>query len=98
MNKEILLVAEVVSNEKGIGQEVIFQAIEAALETATIKKANDVLDVKVTINHKTGDYQTFRRWLVVEDTQATSETFDTRLMITLSEAQTKQATIAVGEY
>ena len=69
MNKEILLVVEAVSNEKGVGSEVIFQAIEAALEMATKKRAGAEIDVKVTINRKTGDYQTVRRWLVIEDEQ-----------------------------
>ena len=67
MNKEILLVVEAVSNEKGVDREVIFQAIEAALETATKKKADEDIDVKVEINRKTGDYSTFRRWLVIDD-------------------------------
>jgi N utilization substance protein A len=67
MNKEILLVVEAVSNEKGVDREVIFQAIEAALETATKKKAAEEIDVKVEINRKTGDYATFRRWLVIDD-------------------------------
>ena len=66
MNKEILLVVEAVSNEKGVDREVIFQAIEAALETATKKKADEEMDVKVEINRKTGDYSTARRWLVVD--------------------------------
>ncbi len=47
MNKEILLVVEAVSNEKGVDREVIFQAIEAALETATKKKANEEIDKKI---------------------------------------------------
>lgn len=68
MNKEILLVVEAVSNEKGVDREVIFQAIEAALEIATKKKADVEIDVKVEINRKTGDYLTFRRWRVIEDT------------------------------
>lgn len=67
MNKEILLVVEAVSNEKGVDREVIFQAIEAALETATKKKAEQEIDVRVEINRKTGDYATARRWLVIDD-------------------------------
>ena len=67
MNKEILLVAEAVSNEKGVDKEIIFQAIEAALEMATKKRAGEEIDVKVTINRKTGDYSTVRRWLVIDD-------------------------------
>ena len=47
MNKEILLVVEAVSNEKGVDRDVIFQAIEAALEMATKKRAGEEIDVKV---------------------------------------------------
>lgn len=67
MNKEILLVAETVSNEKGVPQKVIFEAIEDALEVATKKKTTDEIEVRVTIDTKTGDYETFRQWTVVEN-------------------------------
>jgi N utilization substance protein A len=64
-NKEILLVVDVVSNEKEIEKEVIFNAIEDALRIATVKRYDNGLDVRVTIDRKTGGYETFRRWLVV---------------------------------
>jgi N utilization substance protein A len=62
MNKEILLVVDAVSNEKGVDKEVIFEALEAALASATRKKHGEEWDVRVAINRKTGDYDTFRRW------------------------------------
>lgn len=65
-NKEILLVVDVVSNEKDIEKEVIFSAIEDALRTATMKRHDNQIDVRVAIDRKSGDYETFRRWLVVE--------------------------------
>ncbi|MCI0733992.1 MAG: transcription termination factor NusA [Methylococcaceae bacterium] len=68
-NKEILLVVEVVSNEKQIEKEIIFQAIEAALETATIKRYGNKINAKVKIDRATGDYDTFRSWEVVEPNQ-----------------------------
>ncbi|MBT8128936.1 MAG: transcription termination/antitermination protein NusA [Gammaproteobacteria bacterium] len=68
MNKDILYVADAVSNEKGVDKEIIFEAIEAALATATRKKNNKDIEVRVDIDRETGDYETFRRWLVVEDT------------------------------
>ena len=68
MNKDILYVADAVSNEKGVDKEIIFEAIEAALATATRKKNGKDIDVRVDIDRETGDYETFRRWLVVEDT------------------------------
>lgn len=67
MKKEILLVADAVSNEKGVDQEIIFQAIELALATATKKRYDEDSDIKVTIDRKTGDYVTVRRWEVVAD-------------------------------
>lgn len=68
MSKEILLVAEAVSNEKGVDKEVIFEAIELALATAAKKRYEDEEpDIYVVIDRKTGDYETFRRWLVVSN-------------------------------
>ncbi len=67
MNKEILLVVDAVSNEKGVEKEVIFEALEAALASATRKKHGEEWDVRVAINRKTGDYDTFRRWKVFAD-------------------------------
>lgn len=106
MNKEILLVAEAVSNEKGVDKEVIFQAIEAALEIATKKKADEEIDVKVEINRKTGDYATFRRWLVVEteeqgDEDSGTDDSDADSIVNtmlLSEAKKINPDIKVGEY
>jgi N utilization substance protein A len=68
MSKEILLVVESVSNEKGVPREAIFQALEQALVAATKKKYNvDEMDVRVNINRRTGEYDTFRQWTVVAD-------------------------------
>ena len=65
-NKEILLVADVVSNEKGISKGELFEAIEQALATATGKRYRHPVDIRVTIDRETGDYDTVRRWLVVD--------------------------------
>ena len=67
MTKEILLVAEAVSNEKGVSEDIIFEAIELALATATKKRYDEDADIHVTIDRKTGDYVSVRRWLVVPD-------------------------------
>ncbi|MCG8433387.1 MAG: transcription termination factor NusA [Gammaproteobacteria bacterium] len=67
MNKDILLVVDAVSNEKGVDKEVIFEAIEAALASATRKKHGGDIDARVAVNRGNGDYDTFRRWLVLED-------------------------------
>ncbi len=67
MSKEILLVVESVSNEKGVPPAVIFEALELALATATKKNYEDEVDLRVVIDRQTGSYETFRRWTVVEE-------------------------------
>lgn len=67
MTKEILMVAEAVSAEKGVSEDIIFEAIELALATATKKRYDEEADIEVTIDRETGDYETIRRWLVVPD-------------------------------
>jgi N utilization substance protein A len=64
-NKEILLVVEVFSNEKEIEKEIVFQAIESALEKATITRHANPIKTRVVIDRKTGDYKTYRQWEVV---------------------------------
>lgn len=67
MNKEILLVADSVSHEKGVEKEMIFQALEQALATATKKRYEEESNIQVTIDRQTGDYVTVRRWEVMPD-------------------------------
>ena len=67
MNKEILMVADAVSNEKGVDKDVIFEAIEAALASATRKRHGEDIDVRVSIDRESGEYETFRRWMVFAD-------------------------------
>ncbi|HEY5566240.1 MAG TPA: transcription termination factor NusA [Gammaproteobacteria bacterium] len=67
MNKEILLVVDAVSNEKGVEKSVIFEAIEAALASATRKRHGEDIDVRITIDRESGEYVTFRRWKVFAD-------------------------------
>ncbi|MGH8478683.1 MAG: transcription termination factor NusA [Gammaproteobacteria bacterium] len=67
MNKEILTVVEVVSNEKGVAKDIIFDALEAALASATKRRFREDVDVRVAIDRTTGDYEAFRRWQVVDD-------------------------------
>lgn len=67
MSKEILLVAEAVSNEKGVSEDIIFEALESALAMATKKRYEEEADIVVNIDRESGDYESFRRWLVVAD-------------------------------
>ena len=95
MNKDILYVADAVSNEKGIDKEIIFEAIEAALASATRKKSGKEIEVRVDIDRETGDYDTFRRWLVI----ASDEPMENPLSeITIEAAQIDEPEIQLGEF
>ena len=68
MSKEILMVVDAISNEKGVPRDVIFEAVEAALASASRKRFEGrEVNVRVHIDRYTGEYETFRRWEVVED-------------------------------
>lgn len=94
MNKEILYVADAVSNEKGISKTVIFEAIEAALASAARKRHGGDIDVRVSIDRTTGGYQTFRRWLVVEG--ETSENPEREMIVEM--ARMDDPAIMPGEF
>ena len=97
MNKEILLVVEAVSNEKGVDKEIIFMAIEAALASATRKKNGGQIDVRVDIDRNTGDYDTFRVWEVIDDSE-TSELENPITQITYSAAHELDPEVEIGGY
>ncbi|MBW0278218.1 transcription termination factor NusA [Shewanella xiamenensis] len=96
MNKEILLVAEAVSNEKAVPREKIFEALETALATATKKKYEGDIDVRVSIDRKTGAYETFRRWMVIDDNGVALE--NPYREITLEAARFENPEIQPGDY
>ena len=92
MSKEILLAAEAVSNEKLLPREKIFEALESAIALSTKKKYEQEIDVRVVIDHKTGEFDTFRRWLVVEKViHPTKE-------ITLEAARFDDENVQLGDY
>jgi len=95
-NKEILLVADAVSNEKGVSKEVIFQAIESALAMATRKGSDQELDARVVIDRETGEYASFRQWLIVEDSEEALESPETQ--IKLADALIKDSDAEVDAY
>ncbi|HFC29952.1 MAG TPA: transcription termination/antitermination protein NusA [Oceanospirillales bacterium] len=93
MSKEILYVAEALSNEKNVSKEVIYEAIEIALATATRKKHRKDMDVKVIINTETGTYRSFRRWEVVADEDFEFED----KQITIEEARKDDPDVEIGD-
>lgn len=95
-NKEILLVVDAMSNEKGVAKEVIFQAIEAALAMATRKRYEMEIDAHIEIDRISGNYETFRQWLIVEDSDEELESPETT--IKLADALKKDKDAVVGGY
>ncbi|MCF6317955.1 MAG: transcription termination factor NusA [Proteobacteria bacterium] len=93
MSKEILYVAEALSNEKNVSKEVIFEAVELALASATRKKHRKDMDVKVNIDTTTGDYRSFRRWEVVSDEDFEFED----KQITLEDAHKEDPELEIGD-
>jgi len=96
MSKEVLLVVDAVSNEKALPRESIFQAMEVALETATKKKYEGDIEVRVSIDRKTGEFDTFRRWLVIDENETPMENHYAEM--TLAAAQYDDPSIKVGDY
>ena len=97
MSREILLLAEALASEKNVDSEIVFDALEFALGIAARKKTErEQMDVRVEINRNTGHYQTYRRWLIVEDEDYTYP----ELEKTIEQIQEEipGIEIAVGEY
>jgi N utilization substance protein A len=95
MSKEILLVVESVSNEKGVSPEVIIDALEVALATATKKRYDEDVDLRVSIDNTTGEYSTFRRWRVIGDND---EMEFPAALLHITDAEEKDASLQVGDY
>ncbi len=95
MSKEILQVVDAVSNEKGVDESIIFEALEAALASASRKRSGMDIEVRVAIDRETGDYLTYRRWEVLEDEE--EQEFPLRQM-TLSAAREDEPEIAIGDF
>jgi transcription termination/antitermination protein NusA len=97
-NKEILLMVDVFSNEKEIDKETVFQAVESALEAATSKRYSHNIRSRVSINRKTGDYDTFRCWEVVEpDSRFENDLEFPHTQLLLDDARKIKSDVEVGD-
>ncbi len=95
MSKEILMVVDAVANERGIDEGIIFEAMEYALAAATKKRHGGEVDIRVSIDRKTGEYETFRRWQVIPDDQ---EMEQPGCQISLTAAQELDPDVEVGGF
>ena len=94
MSREILLLVDALAHEKTVEKEIIFMALELALASATKKRFQEDIDIRVSINRQTGDYESFRRWLVVDNGAIENSI----RQITLDEAQKIHNTIQLNDY
>ena len=95
MNRELLMLVEAISREKNVERDVVLGAVEAALAQATKKLYPGEVDIRVSVDRDSGNYETFRRWLVVPD-DAGLQNPDAEEM--LMDARERVADIEVGEY
>jgi transcription termination/antitermination protein NusA len=95
MSREVLLLVDALAREKNVDKEIVFGALESALASATKKRfAEEEADVRVSIDRQSGEYESFRRWEVMDD-----ETFETpELHIKQSEAEKQKPGIQLGEF
>lgn len=73
MSREVLLLVDALAREKNVDKDVVFGALEAALASATKKRFEEDVDIRVHIDRESGEHETFRRWLVVPDEQGLQE-------------------------
>tara|TARA_R110002049_G_scaffold145614_2_gene308086 strand:+ start:1461 stop:2936 length:1476 start_codon:yes stop_codon:yes gene_type:complete len=94
MSREILLLVDALAREKNVEKDVVFAALESALASATKKRINDDADVRVTIDRETGDYESFRRWVVMPDEEVTNDEAEMGII----DAREVDAEIELGDY
>ncbi|NVM87797.1 transcription termination factor NusA [Variovorax sp. SG517] len=95
MNREMLMLVDAISREKNVERDVVFGAVESALAQATKKLHQGDVDIRVSVDRDSGDYETFRRWHVVPD-EAGLQLPDQEIL--LFEAKEEMPDIEVGEY
>lgn len=95
MSREVLMLADALAREKNVDREVVFEALEMALASATKKRYEEDVDIRVSIDRNSGEYETFRRWVVVPNEAGLQEPDKEVLQF---EAQEQISDIEVGDY
>ncbi len=95
MNREMLMLFDAISREKNVERDVVFAAVESALAQATKKLFAGDVDIRVAIDRDTGNYETFRRWLVVPDSAGLQNPDAEELLM---DALDRIADVEEGEY
>jgi len=95
MNREMLMLVDAISREKNVERDVVFAAVESALAQATKKLFSGDVDIRVAIDRDTGNYETFRRWMVVPDSAGLQNPDAEELLM---DAKDRIADVEEGEY
>ncbi len=95
MSREVLLLVDALAREKNVDKDVVFGALEAALASATKKRFEEDVDIRVHIDRESGEHETFRRWLVVPDEQGLQEP-DKQIL--LFEAREQDPNMELGDF
>lgn len=94
MSREILLLVDALAREKNVAKDIVFASLESALASATKKRVHDEADVRVSIDRETGDYESFRRWLVMLDAEVENDEAEMGII----DAREEVPDIEIGEY
>ena len=94
MSREILLLVDALAREKNVAKDIVFTALESALASATKKRIHDEADVRVSIDRETGDYDSYRRWVVLPDAEVEND----EAQMGLIDAKDMNPEVEVGEY
>jgi N utilization substance protein A len=89
------MLADALAREKNVDREIVFEALELALASATKKRYEEDVDIRVGIDRESGEYESFRRWLVVPNEAGLQEP-DKEIL--LFEAQDQFPDMEVGEF
>ena len=57
MNRELLMLVDAISREKSVERDVVFGAVEAALASATKKLYGTEVDIRVSVDRDSGEYE-----------------------------------------
>src|ERR1017187_953039 len=94
MSRDLLMMVDALAREKNVAKDTVFLALELALASATKKRTNDEADVRVEMDRNTGEFESFRRWLVVADDMVENP----EQQIGLADAQQQVADVALEDY
>ena len=95
MSREVLMLADALAREKNVDRDIVFEALEMALASASKKRYEEDVDMRVAIDRDSGEYETYRRWLVVPDEAGLQEPDKEILSF---EAKEQIPDIEVGDY